>query len=117
MLGSGSALTRLGSGAPGSGHEAGLRVENRWGLVGRVAESELPEPDDQPDRNRPAGRGGGSLGMDFREPLDTSHCGCLRWGGEAGAGVHLLGIFSIRRAVPQAARVLVLPLNLPAPRA
>ena len=100
----------------GSGHEAGLRVENRWGLpVGRVAV-------DLSCRNVMTGQtgtvrrkgAGGSLGMDFREPLDTSHCGCLRWEVRRVRVCDLLGIFSIRRAVPQAARVLVLPLNLPA---
>lgn len=100
----------------GSGHEAGLRVENRWGLpVGRVAV-------DLSCRNLMTGQTGtvrrkgvgGSLGMDFREPLDTSHCGCLRWEVRRVRVCDLLGIFSIRRAVPQAARVLVLPLNLPA---
>lgn len=100
----------------GSQREAELCVENRRRLpVGRVAL-------DLRCRNLLTGQqwsvrrkgAGGSLGMDFREGLDTGHCGCLQWEVKRVRVCDLLGIFSIRRPAPQTARLLVLPLNQPA---
>lgn len=115
MLGCSVSLTTGGQLRRGERGWCALRLKNRWSMpVARataVVECvNLLTGERRVFRERFSGCSGGGR---IREVLDCPHCGCLRFTLRTWKVCDLLGLFSIRRPVPEAVEALVLPTPLP----
>lgn len=95
--------------------ECTLKVASRWRMpVSRAAVrlemANLLTGERRAVRERFSG---GSAGRQAREGMDCPHCGCVRFSVGSVRVYDLLGLFSLRRPLPAAVEVLVLPDLLP----